>query len=731
MHNSRHGPPHTTATSSSGEGRAGSLSAGGLIFSPNSSAAALALSALAGTTAAPEPSSVVTDAPVGGGAGRGRGASSTNPTKAAAIVHGFGGGRTALSSMTSEKIPSCSNSSPPHPHGNAEVRQAGNGGSHLPPATRLFSNNSNNTATVALDALTSAYQQHQEQQSQQQTSNNGGSWRVGGLVVDTGVQNGGAGRGGGGGAGEDQYQQYHQDHRLHHHVDEDGYPALPSTVTASSLSSSTTSYSSSAFSLSQNSFSSNSNMNGGCVGDDQRRQSFGVTWAPTPYGRSTSSSSSTDGCGGAPTSMTMMGGGGPYQTVCVVYIWTAASAYSAWMDGYSRMDLACLVSSHFLFLTDIDTSLSLSFYSKKADQYTPMFSMYRGNHASQQGMMSHVTPSPPAGSMSLPTPKKFKMELEDGTPVAVASDPAFSAPDSALSYENHNLLATAYSRKKKSLGVLADNFLEQYNSLTPGTLIVIDEAAKVLGVERRRIYDIVNILESIGIVCKFKKNTYSWMGLERLPSVFGTLQEMAIPDHAEDAQKFIGYEPPVPPPSSSHEDVAEGQILDSDAAASTSAAGPQTLMTKSATTKSTKATRSLSKLAQEFLQVYLVGNQTLSLPEASDKILGSATQEELITLGGGPTNRTVANTIDLEEQRKLRQAAARGLKTKIRRLYDIANVFLSVGLLTKVESKNGLDSRRPHFQWSYHLSAVEIYRLHNNRVKQGGDSKEVGNGIKL
>ena len=360
-----------------------------------------------------------------------------------------------------------------------------------------------------------------------------------------------------------------------------------------------------------------------------------------------------------------------------------------------------------------------------------MYSMYRGNHASQQGIMSHVTPSPPAGSMSLPTPKKFKMELEDGTPVAVASDPAFSAPDSALSYENHNLLATAYSRKKKSLGVLADNFLEQYNSLTPGTLIIIDEAAKVLGVERRRIYDIVNILESIGIVCKFKKNTYSWMGLERLPSVFGTLQEMAIPDHAEDAQKFIGYEPPVTSPSSSCEDVAEGQIPDSDAAASTSAADPQTLMTKSATTKSTKATRSLSKLAQEFLQVYLVGNQTLSLPEASDKILGSATQEELITLGGGPTNRTVANTIDLEEQRKLRQAAARGLKTKIRRLYDIANVFLSVGLLTKVESKNGLDSRRPHFQWSYHLSAVDIYRLHNNRVKEGGDSKEVGNGIKL
>eukprot|EP00529_Nitzschia_sp_RCC80_P015901 CAMPEP_0113448794 /NCGR_PEP_ID=MMETSP0014_2-20120614/4954_1 /TAXON_ID=2857 /ORGANISM="Nitzschia sp." /LENGTH=698 /DNA_ID=CAMNT_0000340025 /DNA_START=273 /DNA_END=2369 /DNA_ORIENTATION=+ /assembly_acc=CAM_ASM_000159 len=686
MHNSghgrhhHHGPPPATTSSSSGAGRTGSLSAGGLIFSPNSSAAALALSALAGTTAAPAPSAVA-DAPVGG-AGRGRGKSST--TTKAAVVHGFvGSGTTNLSSTTSDILRSGSNSSPPYPRDNDEVRQSGNG-SHLPPATRLFSNNksstfenrsfaatkntnsnnNNNTAAVALDALTSAYQQHQHQ-----TNNNGGGWRVGGLVVDTGIQNGGAGRGG----GEDQYQHYQN----HHHLDEDGYPVLPSTITSSSYSSSTTSYSSSAYPLSQNSFSSSSSSNpngGGVGGDNQRRQSFGVTWAPTPSGPSTSSSGR-----GAPTPMTMMGGGGPYQT---------------------------------------------------ADQYTPMYSMYRGNHvAQQQGMMSHVTPSPPAGSMGLPTPKKFKMELEDGTAVAIGSDPSFSGANGALSYENHNLLATAYSRKKKSLGVLADNFLETYKSLTPGTHIIIDEAAKVLGVERRRIYDIVNILESIGIVCKFKKNTYSWMGLDRLPKVFGTLQEMAIPEHAEDAQKFIGCEPPVPSPSSSHEDVAEALIP--DAAASTAAAGQQTQTTKNAATKATKATRSLAKLAQEFLQVYLVGNETLSLPEASDKILGSATQEELITLGGGPTNRTVANTIDLEEQRKLRQAAARGLKTKIRRLYDIANVFLSVGLLTKVESKNGLDTRRPHFQWSYHFSAVDIYRLHNNRVKEGGDSKEVGNGIKL
>lgn len=337
-----------------------------------------------------------------------------------------------------------------------------------------------------------------------------------------------------------------------------------------------------------------------------------------------------------------------------------------------------------------------------------MYSMYGGSFVAPHSMITNVTPSPQ--NMSLPTPKKFKMEMEDGT--AVAIDP--SGVD-VTSYENHNLLATAYSRKKKSLGVLADNFLDKYKTLTPGTHIIIDVAAQELGVERRRIYDIVNILESIGIVCKVKKNTYSWMGMDRLPCVFGTLQEMAIPDHPDDARVFLGVTPPPSPDGltpSLPGSAADGQQPNDN-------------------TKKSKESRSLAKLAQEFLQVYLVGNEVLSLPEASDKILGAATQQELITLGGGPANRTVADTIDLEEQRKLRQAASRGLKTKIRRLYDIANVFLSVGLLTKVENKNNELSRRPHFRWSYHMSSVDIYQLHNQRVMAGADSKEVGMGIKL
>ena len=76
--------------------------------------------------------------------------------------------------------------------------------------------------------------------------------------------------------------------------------------------------------------------------------------------------------------------------------------------------------------------------------------------------------------------------------------------------------APAGSRKDKSLGLLCDNFIHHF-ARSDSDLIELEAVAPVLGVGRRRMYDIVNVLESLDVVQKDRASSYTWLGITQLP----------------------------------------------------------------------------------------------------------------------------------------------------------------------------------------------------------------------
>ena len=60
------------------------------------------------------------------------------------------------------------------------------------------------------------------------------------------------------------------------------------------------------------------------------------------------------------------------------------------------------------------------------------------------------------------------------------------------------------------------------------SVIDLGDLTNTLGSERRRLYDIVNILESLNMAQKIEKNRYSWKGCAKLMETLSRLKRLAI-----------------------------------------------------------------------------------------------------------------------------------------------------------------------------------------------------------
>ncbi|KAM8894128.1 transcription factor E2F8 isoform 1-T2 [Spinachia spinachia] len=250
--------------------------------------------------------------------------------------------------------------------------------------------------------------------------------------------------------------------------------------------------------------------------------------------------------------------------------------------------------------------------------------------------------------------------------------------DASQETENGEESEKMISRKEKSLGLLCHKFLARYpDHPNPalGNDICLDDVATELSVERRRIYDIMNVLESLHMVSRSAKNRYTWHGRTKLAQTLAILKQVGE-EHRYGQQmlhirqRLLNREFDFDVEEKENEEVLELESPERGQKELFFVELPGVEF-KAASVNSRKD-KSLRVMSQKFVMLFLVSDPRVVSLDVAAKILIGEEQ-------GADSDKNK-------------------FKTKVRRLYDIANVLRSLKLIEKVHVTE-TRGRKPAFEW--------------------------------
>ena len=296
--------------------------------------------------------------------------------------------------------------------------------------------------------------------------------------------------------------------------------------------------------------------------------------------------------------------------------------------------------------------------------------------------------------------------------VQAAMAPPASMPQAVMAQHHHPHVVTMPSSstgvervtsgnppQKSELTHLCERFQFQFGHLQPDgspTLLMLNDVAEALGVPRRRLYDVINVFESIEVMKRVGKLMYEFCGYDHLPALLHQLasdEESGVP--VEDRVRRAPTAATTSASAQQQQNNAAAAAAAAAVAAATAAAAAQVPAAAAASDPTTAAaavasaapaattaeeppsgrstSHSLWVLSRRLVRMLLKNEGPIALTAAAAELVGPSGVSD-------PSQHRSQTQITVE-----------------RRLYDIGSILCSLGLVERVYIKK----RQPAFEWVY------------------------------